>query len=221
MIAEELINHMVPPLKLKDDAHKSMVWMEELRCHELPVVDNELFLGFITEELILEVNDAENNVSDFELIGEQCIVQSGSHFYEVIKTASENDLKMVAVNNPDGQYMGVITIQDTINSIAQTVGMQMSGSILVLSIPQRDYTLSQISRLVEENDAKILSSTIKEEENDPSSIRITLKINKPDLTPIVATFERFGYNVVGRFQDTQIVDSEKDRIDMLFKFLDI
>ncbi len=221
MIAEELINHMVPPLKLKDDAHKALVWMEELRCHELPVVDNELFLGFITEEMILEANDAEKQISDFETVGQRCFVQNGSHFYDVIKTASENDLKMVGVCDPESKYMGVITIQDTINSIAQTVGMQMSGSILVLSVPQRDYTLSQISRLVEENDAKILSSSIKEEENDPTSLRVTLKINKPDLTPIVATFERFGYTVIGRFQDAQILDSEKDRIDMLFKFLDI
>ncbi len=221
MIAEELINHMVPPLKFKDDAHKALVWMEELRCHELPVVDNELFLGFITEEMILEANDAEKQISDFETVGQRCFVQNGSHFYDVIKTASENDLKMVGVCDLEGKYMGVITIQDTINSIAQTVGIQMSGSILVLSVPQRDYTLSQISRLVEENDAKILSSSIKEEGDDPTSLRVTLKINKPDLTPIVATFERFGYTVIGRFQDAQILDSEKDRIDMLFKFLDI
>jgi predicted transcriptional regulator len=53
MIAEDLINHMIPPLKGTDDAHKAIVWMEEFRCHQLPVVENGNLLGFISEEIIL------------------------------------------------------------------------------------------------------------------------------------------------------------------------
>ncbi len=47
MIAEELINHMIPPLKITDDAHKAIVWMEEFRCMHLPVVDEGNLLGFV------------------------------------------------------------------------------------------------------------------------------------------------------------------------------
>ncbi|MEM6523090.1 MAG: CBS domain-containing protein [Bacteroidota bacterium] len=221
MIAEELINHMIPPLKEKDDAHKALVWMEELRCNELPVVDNGRFVGFITEEMIMEANDAEKAVRSFEKIGEQCFLNSESHVYDVIKMAAENELKMVSVLNADQEYMGVITVQDTINSMAQSIAIQMAGSILVLSVPYIDYSLSQMSRLVEENDAKILSSSIKEDELDSSQLRVTLKINKPDLTSIVATFERFGFKVIGRFQETKIVEKDKEKLDMLFRFLDI
>ena len=67
MIAEDLINHMIPPLKASDDAHKAIVWMEEFRCKHLPVVDNDHLLGFISEEIILETNDIEKNVGDFNL----------------------------------------------------------------------------------------------------------------------------------------------------------
>jgi predicted transcriptional regulator len=57
MIAEELINHMLPPLKLTDEASKAVAWMEEFRCSQLPVIENEKFLGFISEDIILERND--------------------------------------------------------------------------------------------------------------------------------------------------------------------
>ena len=221
MIAEELINHMIPPLKERDDAHKALVWMEELRCNELPVIDNGRFLGFITEEMIMEANDAEKTIASFEKLGEQCFLSNASHVYDVIKMAAENELKMVSVINEKQEYMGVITVQDTINSMAQSIAIQMPGSILVLSVPYIDYSLSQMSRLVEENDAKILSSSIKEDELDASQLRVTLKINKPDLTAIVATFERFGFKVIGRFQETQVIEKDKEKLDMLFRFLDI
>lgn len=221
MIAEELINHMIPPLKLRDDAHKAMLWMEELRSNELPVVDNELFKGIITEDLILEVNDVDKLIGDFELENSDCVVSKNSHFYDVLKVASEQNAKMVGVIDDEGKYIGVISVQDTIVAFAQSAAVQIPGSILVLSINSIDYSLTEISRLIEENNAKILSSSIKEDELDTSKLRVTLKINTLDLTAIVATLERFGYKIIARFQETKVEEGETDRINMLLKYLDI
>ncbi|QSE99341.1 CBS domain-containing protein [Fulvivirga lutea] len=221
MIAEELINHMIPPLKLKDDAHKAMLWMEELRSNELPVVDHEKFLGIITEEMILEVNDVDKHISDFELKYTASTVSGKSHFYEVLKVSSEQQTKMVAVLNEENKYIGVITVQDTVTALAQSAAVQVPGGILVLSMNSIDYSLAEISRLVEENNAKILSSSIKEDELDNSKVRLTLKINKLDLTAVIATLERFEYKIIARFQETKIDDNQQDRLDMLLKYLDI
>jgi CBS domain-containing protein len=51
MIAQELINYLIPPLKPTDDGHKAMVWMEEFRCKHLPVVDKGRLLGFLSEDV--------------------------------------------------------------------------------------------------------------------------------------------------------------------------
>jgi acetoin utilization protein AcuB len=221
MTAEELINHMIPPLKIKDDAHKAILWMEELRSNELPVVENGHFMGILTEEMILENNDVDKQIADFELENESCIVSKHSHFYDVLKIASDHEAKMVGVVDEDGRYIGVITVQDTVTAFAQSAAVQMPGSILVLSINQIDYSLSEISRHVEENGAKILSSSVIEDEHDSAKLRVTLKINQLDLSAIIATFDRFSYKIIGRFQETKIVDGQKERIDMLLKYLDI
>lgn len=221
MIAEELINHMIPPLKPKDSAKKARLWMEELRCNQLPVVEDEKFLGLISEDIILEANDVEKSIVDFDLMGRRCVVYASSHFYDVIKIASDNSVQMVGVLNDQEKYIGVITVQDTITSFAQSAAIQIPGGILVLSMNQIDYSLSEISRLIEENNAKILSSSIKEDELDPSKLKLTLKVNRLDLTPIVATLERFGYKLIARYQETKVLDEEKGKIDMLLKYLDI
>jgi acetoin utilization protein AcuB len=221
VIAEDLINQMIPPLKASDDAHKAIVWMEEFRCNHMPVVENGKLLGFITEEIILESNDIEKKLGEFELVGKACYVHMSSHFYDILKVAADNKLQMVCVLDDEDIYTGVITVQDTLTSFAQTAAVQMPGAILVLSMNYNDYSLAEISRLIEENRARILSSIVKEDPLDPGKIRLTLKLNELELSRIVATLERFNYKVIGRYQETKPLGSEKERIDMLLRYLDI
>ncbi|MEO8472439.1 MAG: CBS domain-containing protein [Chryseolinea sp.] len=221
MIAEDLINHMIPPLKGTDDAHKAIVWMEEFRCNFMPVVNEGKLLGFISEEIILETNEIDKEVKDFNLVGQTCYVQLDTHFYDILKIAAENKLQVVAVVNEEQNYCGLITVQDTLTSFAQTAAVQLPGGILVLSMNHADYSLSTISRLIEENHAKVLSSIVKEDPLDPARIRLTLKINQVDLLRIVATLERFNYRVIGRYQESKPVEEGKERIDMLLRYLDI
>lgn len=221
MIAEDLINQMIPPLKATDDAHKAIVWMEEFRCLHMPVVENGKLLGFISEEIIMESNSIEKKLKDFELVGKSCYVHMNAHFYDILKVAADNKLQMVCVLDEEDIYTGVITVQDTLTSFAQTAAVQMPGAILVLSMNHNDYSLAEISRLIEENRARVLSSILKEDPLDPGKIRLTLKLNELDLSRIVATLERFNYRVIGRYQETKPLGTEKERIDMLLRYLDI
>jgi acetoin utilization protein AcuB len=178
-------------------------------------------LGFISEEIILETNDIDRAVKDFALVGKNSYVSSDTHFYDILKVAAENKVQMVAMLNEKGIYAGVITVQDTLTSFAQTAAVQMPGSVLVLAMNHVDYSLAEISRLVEENQAKILSSMVKEDPLDSAKLRLTLKIDQINLSRIVATLERFGYRVIGRYQEAKTAPEEKDRIDMLLRYLEL
>ena len=221
MIAGELVNHMVPPLKLTDAAEKAIAWMEELRCNQLPVVENNKFLGLLSEEIILDENNIDKSISSFELEGIDCIVKANQYFYDVVKIASDFEVQLVAVLDDNNDYLGVITVQDTITTFAQTAAVQAPGAILVLSMEARDYSLSEISRLIESENAKILGSTISEDSLDPAKIKLTLKINKTDLSHVAATLERFNYKIIARFQEPKVFDDSQERIDILMKYLNI
>jgi predicted transcriptional regulator len=221
MIAGELINHMIPPLKVTDDAHKAIVWMEEFRCNQLPVVDHGELLGFISEEIILESNEDSKKLEEYKLFGKKCVVGMESHFYDILRVANDNEMQMVAVLDDEKKYHGIITIQDIMASFAQTAAVQMPGGILVLSMDLIDYSLAEICRYIEENNAKVISSSMIEDPLDKGKIKVTLKINQQDLSRIVATLERFNYRVIGRYQESRAPEAERERLDLLLKYLDI
>ena len=93
MVAADLINHMIPPLKPTDDGDKAMIWMEELRTNQLPVIEKGKFLGFISEEIILEDNNAKKPITDYELEDQNCFVLEHQHFYDVIRNTSQTYLQ--------------------------------------------------------------------------------------------------------------------------------
>lgn len=221
MIAEELINQMIPPLKVTDTAQKAINWMDEFRLNQLPLVKDGKYLGMVTEENILEHGNLNVTVADLRLEAQELTVFSYTHFYDVIKLAMKNQLQLVAVLNDKKEFLGVISVNDTATAIAQMFASQGPGGIIVLSMKENDYSLSQISRLVESNDAKVLSAFVANDELDPSMIKLTLKLNKIDLSRIVATFERYDYSVIAQFHESEFATNDKERLDLLFKYLNI
>lgn len=212
---------MIPPLKLTDTAAFAMLWFDEFRTNQLPVVSEGKFLGLITEEQILDLNDDTKLIGEFELSGEKCTVHENQFFYDVIRIAVDNHVDLVGVLDESKKFIGVITIQDTITAFAQTTPFQAPGSVVVLSMYARDYSLAEISRLIEENNARILSSSIKYEPTDTSRLKVTLKINQEDISAIIATLERFDYKIISRFQETEVTETDKGRIDELLKYINI
>ncbi len=221
MTAFELINYMIPPMNVTDTTLQAIEIMEELRIDQLPVIEKGKFMGLISEEILQEEQNTEKPIGEYELEARECIVKTNQHFYDIIKSASDFGVQVVAVLDNDQNYVGMITVEDTITAFAQTAAIQSPGGTIVLSLYQRDYSLSEISRLIESEDAKILSSSIITDNMDPLKIKLTLKINRLDLSHIVATLERFGYKIIARYQEKEYQSAEKERYGLLLKYLNI
>lgn len=221
MVAADLINHMIPPLKPTDDGEKAIIWMEELRTNQLPVIEKGRFLGFISEDIILEDNDPKKLVKEYELEDQSCMVMEHQHFYDIIRMASDFDTQMVAVVSSSGSFLGVVGLEDTIRAIADSTAVQDQGAILVLLVNYRDYSLAEISRLIEGENARVLSVAVGREPTDNSMLRVTLKINQTEVSHIAASLERFGYRIIGKFQEEESKSNDRERFDMLMKYLNI
>jgi acetoin utilization protein AcuB len=222
MIAEDLINQMIPPLKTGDAAQQALNWMEKFRLSQLPVIDTDIsYKGLITENTILEAGDTAKKISELQMDFPDVFVSPNTHFYDVIKIAIKNNLQLVAVVGADKKFVGVISVNDTSSAMSQMFASQGSGGIIILSMKERDYSLAEISRHVESNDIKILSAYVVEDEQDSSMIKVTLKFNKSDLSRLVATFERYNYKIIAKFQETELLSNDKERLDLLLKYLSI
>ncbi|MDW3197156.1 MAG: CBS domain-containing protein [Cytophagales bacterium] len=221
MRAKELINYLIPPLKPEDTIDQALQWMEEFRLSELPVADNEEFLGVVSEEMLMALPAVEAQISDLQLVGQETLIRDTRHFYEVLRVAYSTNRKVVAVLDEYDRYIGAISVEDVVEAFAKTSTIQHPGAILVIETNNRDYYLSEISRIVESVDLKILSSYIVSREDDPTKIELTIKINKEDTSHVISMLDANGYKVVESFSQSQGSMMEKDRLDQLLNFLKI
>ncbi|PWJ44083.1 CBS domain-containing protein [Sediminitomix flava] len=221
MYAKEYISSEIPVVKMSDPIERIYEWMEELQLDQLPVVEGNKFLGVITEECLLDLDLSQGvNSGKHALQHQKAFIYQYDHFYRILDIAGEHSVELVAVLNAEDEYIGCISLRDTVASLSDMFASQVEGSILVLKVDAINYSLAEISRHIETNNARILSSFVEVGE-DKNSLQLTLKLNTKDLTSIIATLERFQYKIVAKFQDEETIDTSKDRIGLLLKYLDI
>jgi acetoin utilization protein AcuB len=221
MLAKDLISDVIPALRTSDSGQKALYWMDIFRISQLPIVNNEDFLGLISDKDIYDYNMAEEPIGNHNLSLFSPYVTEDQHVYEVIELASRLSLSIVPVLSNNSHYKGVITQNDLIHYFADFSALKEPGAIIILEMSIHDYSLSQISQIVESNDAKILSLYISSHSSS-TRLELTLKINKSDLTSIIQTFTRYNYTIQSTFMDHDDMDSlYENRYDMFMKYLSI
>ncbi|UOQ75745.1 CBS domain-containing protein [Hymenobacter sp. 5516J-16] len=207
---------------MTDSMEKAARWLEEFHVGQLPVLDNRLYLGLVTESDLMDQDADKQLLSDIALNYADVHVQRDQHFYNIIELAVQNKVQLVPVLDEQREYMGVVTVSDTLAAFGKVPVASNQQGIIVLAMEERDYSLTQISRYVEENNAKIISAHVAQDEHDPYRIRLTLKLNTPNITRIIATLERFGYSITAQFSGTEEVsEDEQQRYDALLRYLNI
>ncbi len=219
MLAGELISDIVTALKTSDSGTKALSWMEVFRIKHLPIVNHREFLGLISDADIYDLNNPEEPVGNHHLSLQKPYVNENQHIYEVIELLSRLELTLVPVLNAEKQYLGVITQEELTQRFAHLSAMQQPGGIIELEMAAHDYSLSEISQIVESNNAKILSLYVAASE-DNSKLRVTLKINLTDLTSIMETFNRYSYAIVSSHANEEDLDEfYQERFDVFLKYL--
>lgn len=195
--------------------------MEIFRISHLPVVDNHEYLGLIADKTIYDLNLNETLMADCRESMLQPFVRYNQHIYEVVSLVSQMKLSVVPVLDEESHYTGVITVNDLAHQFADLVAVKEPGGVIVLELNQVDYSLAEIARIVEGNDAKILSLYVSKA-GDSKEITVTFKVNQMDLTGIIETLVRFNYTIKSVFMDNSILNTlYEDRFEMLMKYLNI
>ncbi len=220
MHASSLISYSIPPLKLSDKGEKAIDWMNDFHVRHLPVVEDGMFLGLLSEDEVLNFVAPESSVRDNKPTLIVKFVTTGQHLYDVMKLVVDADLSVIPVLSADGNYQGVITIENLVKQLVDSGSITHPGGVLVLEMNPRDYSLAEIARLIESENAAILSSFITSPYGK-ATIELTLKLNKEDLKHVVATLERFGYAVTSSFYESDYLDSLRERYDSFIRYLNV
>jgi hypothetical protein len=221
MQAADFIHPLIPSILISDPVGSALKKMESLELTTLPVVEGGIFLGFVEDEILLEQEHLDVQIAQVELECAACWVYADQHFYDLIRVATEHQAKWVAVQDREQHYLGVVPTQDALTAYADNFSINSQGSVLAISLQMNDFQLSEIARLVESENCKILSCLLNTDPMDSQSIELTLKLDKPDSRHVKATLLRFGYQVKDYAQEEVGQSTDEERIGNLFRFLDI
>jgi CBS domain-containing protein len=221
MLAKDLISDLVPSLKTSDTGLDALNWMEVFRVSHLPIVNNLSFLGLISDMDIYDLNRADEPLGNHPISLMTPYVFYYQHIYDVIELASRLKLTVVPVLDEKKEYLGLITQSDLLHRFADLIAAHTPGGIIELELNPRDYSMAEIARVVEDSDAKILSLYVSQRTGS-DYLNLSIKLNRTDISPVLRSFDRYGYKVSSSFSAQDAVDdSAKKNYEALMKYLSI
>ena len=220
MKVKNLIKDSIPPLKHTDTVERALSWLDEFQLQHLPVVKGVSFLGLITEVDLLGLKDQSEILGNYNLSLPRPFLEEDQHVYDAVKFIVNHEYSIIPVLDSDEKYVGFVTLTDLIESLAEFKSVNSPGGIITLEFSRKDYSLAEVARIIENNDAIILSSSVRPSE-DASCVILTMKLNVIDLSRIISAFERRNMKIISSFHSSEFGFDLKDRYDQLMKYLDI
>jgi CBS domain-containing protein len=218
MIASDLITNHVPPVKSNETIEKALFWMDEFRVNHLPVLEGKELVGVVSDAMIFDYNDLEDEISKLSFIGKIQFVRETSHLFKVMEVITDHNLSVVPVLNSKNEYVGAISSTHLIHVFSNQLSLKEKGAVIVLEMNTADYQLSQVAQIVESNNAKILSTYLGSSP-DSNQLSLTIKLNQAEINPIIQTFNRYDYTIKNIFTDQDFDDEFQHRLDNLMNYL--
>lgn len=220
MVAKELISVHIPSMSFSKSGEDAMGIMDEYRLEHVAVVDGETYQGLISDTEILDLDDSFAPLNKVKPTLIRPFVNAYSHLYDIIGVASQAKLTVIPVLDDHEKFLGVISIQDLAFYFARITNAHEPGGVLILGLNIRDYSMAQVAQIIESDNAKILSSYITSQE-DSMKIDLILKINKKDLSGIIAAFNRYDYEVKATFHESANDEDLESRYEQFIKYINM
>lgn len=220
MLTRELLSQTLPSLRLHDKVYQALQLMNDNHVTHLPIIENDKFIGIISEEDLLQVDNDSLALEQLEQSFFNVAVREDEHFLKAVQIAAENGLSVVPVVNEENELGGTVAYNDLLRYASEFMSLNEPGGLIVLEIASNQYSFNEISKIVETNDAQITQLNTSNDA-ETGMMQVTIRINKPDISDIVATFQRYEYNIKYSFGEEQYANELRNNYDNLMNYLKI
>lgn len=215
---KEYINNEFKPIHVMDAIAEVQDFFIEMAFSHFPVMEDGVYTGSIAAEDV-ETFDLGKKVNDYRYTLEGFFVRSTDLWLDVLEVFAKNQTNIVPVLDADNKYVGYYELEDIIKFFHETPFLKEPGGIIVLRKGVQEYSMSQVTQIVESNNGKLLGLLISEA--DLETVQITLKISVGPTNDIIQTFRRYGYEILSEHQEDNYINNLKERSDYLDKYLNI
>jgi acetoin utilization protein AcuB len=217
MIVSTFLSPDIFPLKKTDSCEMAMVCMQDWRVFNLPVTENGKLLGYVSYAKLADMGEDKKIEGLIEPLIQLYTIQT-SHIFEVIQQFAQTKYTCLAVSDAEQNYTGAVSINE-IADVYKNSSLLQPGAIITLVMNPQDYSLSELARVIEYNDCKILHVFIHPDNRDLGKIIVSLKLNKQGITNVIQTLERYQYTIQSVHQVDEQDPELHNRYDWLIKYL--
>ncbi|MBA6152278.1 CBS domain-containing protein [Gelidibacter maritimus] len=218
MPLREYIINDIKPLNINDKVSDLKLMFNGLTYSHIPIENNQVYLGCISET-DAHCFDSKESIKECAHALEGFFVRLETSWLDVLEAFAHNSCNIMPVLDTENNYLGYYELNDIIGIFNETPFFSEHGGILIIEKGIQDYSFSEISQIVESNDAKILGAFISKMEGD--LVQITLKIGSSGLNDVIQTFRRYSYNIISGHEEDTYIENLKERSDYLNKYLNM
>ena len=190
----------------------------EVNFSHFPVLEEGIFIGSISSDDV-ETFDSDKKTIDYKYTLERFFARKSMIWLDVLEVFAKNHTNTIPVLDENNSYVGYYEIEDIMKFFHETPFLKEPGAIIIVKKPISEYSMSQITQIVESNNGKVLGVFISEA--DGNSVEVTLKISLGAMNEIIQTFRRYDYEIMSEHQEDNYINNLKERSDYLDKYLKI
>ena len=191
---------------------------KQLTYSHVPVLNNQIYMGCLSETDVY-CFESDQTVSEVLYAVEGFFVRNSSLWLDVLEAFAQNNCNIMPVLDGENNYIGYYQLIDLISLFNRTPFFSEPGGIIVVEKGQNDFSISEVSQIVESNNTKLLGAFVSKSTNDLT--QITLKIGQTGLSTILREFRRYGYTIISGHEDDIFLQTLKERSSYLDTYLNL
>ncbi|WP_299046360.1 CBS domain-containing protein [uncultured Polaribacter sp.] len=209
----------IKPLHLENSVKKAKKVFKNYPITHFPVVENNKLLGNFAEEDIQTIEEKENTLVIYGDLLHSFFADEKATVLELLKIFADNDTNIIPILNDVKEYMGYLDLRDVLDVFSTSPFMIDEGETLIVEKLINDYSMSQVTQIVESNNGKLLGLYISEKTHE--TVQITLKIISEEINEIMHTFRRYDYKIISIHENDIYLEDLKNRSEYLQKYLEM
>ena len=214
----EYINNDFKPIDIKETIEVVQDFFIEIAYSHFPVLENDIFIGCIAAEDV-ETYEVQKKLSDYRYTVEGFFVRTTMSWLDVLEVFARNNSNIVPILDDNNKYIGYYEITDVVKFLNGTPFLKEVGGIIIVEKNINEYSMSQITQIVESNNGKLLGLFISEATHD--KIQITIKITLGSMNEIIQSFRRYNYEIISEHNEDNYLNILKERSEYLDKYLNM
>lgn len=209
----------IKPIKLTTSLEEVREVFRKTSYSHLPVLDGKIYFGALDRLEFDLIKSHDSVLMDHKQLLQPFYVTENMTWFEVLQYFATYNTNLMPILNSEKEYIGYYELDDFLNLFKCTPFLHEEGVILVVSKNANDFSFSEISQIVESNNATLFGAFVSKIEDDTA--QIILKLSLHDINNTLHSFRRYNYEIVNEFEKDKYLDELNQRSEYLQRYLNI